>query len=385
MMVGSQGSDFARGLEGVVAAETKIGFVDGINGRLVYRGYNIETLVKNSSFEEVSYLLLYGKLPTKTEYRDFLARINKEVELPEGLVDIINRTTKNSHPMSALRTAVSYIGALDPLSEKPDLESQEEMGIRILAKFPNIIGAINCALEGRKFRHSTSESYEDRFLESALGKKPSDIQKKVMNAALILHADHGMNASTFASMVTISTLSDMYSAVTSAISSLKGPLHGGANERALELLEKIGTPDNADERIEKMIQKKEKIMGFGHRVYKVYDPRARILKEYARDLSKATGHERTFWTAEEVEKVMVEKLGEKGIFPNVDFYSGIVYDALGFKKPIFTPIFALSRISGWLARSLEYLHDNRLFRPRSTYHGEIGPLDYVPMDLRSDR
>ncbi len=385
MMVGTPGPDYARGLEGIVAAETKIGYVDGLNGRLIYRGYPIETLVKNSTFEEVAYLLLYGKLPTKTQFSEFLNKINKNVTLPNGLFEAIKRETKATHPMSALRTAVSYIGAMDPLSSESDLESQEEMSVRILQKFPNIVAAINCALEDREFKNVESGSYVDRFLEGALGKKPTDIQLKVMDAVLILHADHGMNASTFAAMVTISTLADMYSATTSAVCSLKGPLHGGANERALRVIEKIGSPNNAAAYLEEMIKNKEKIMGFGHRVYKVYDPRATILKEYARDLAKSMGNDVLFDTAEEMEKVMVSKMGQKGIFPNVDFYSGIVYNALGFKKPIFTPIFALSRVSGWVARSLEYLHENRLFRPRSNYRGEVGPLDYVPIELRADQ
>ncbi len=377
MITGSQGTDFARGLEGVVAAQTKIGFVDGINGRLVYRGYNIEELVDHANFEEVSYLLIYGKLPTEGEFERFMSKINEDTGIDDHLFSILKATAKTSHPMSALRTGVSYLGGIDPLSNKSDVPSQEEMGIRLLGKFPSLVAAINRAYNGEKMAHSESSDYVERFLDESFDRAPSDFEKKLFNIALILHADHGMNASTFASMVTISTLSDMYSAVTSAISSLKGPLHGGANEQSLELLEKIGTPEKADAIISDMLARKQKVMGFGHRVYKVYDPRAKVLREYAKQLSMQSGHEELFETAEEVERVMVKKLGDRGIFPNVDFYSGIVYKALGFQPEMFTPIFALSRVSGWFARALEYVHDNRIFRPRSMYKGEIGPLQYV--------
>lgn len=382
MITGSQNTDFARGLEGVVAAETRIGFVDGINGRLVYRGYNIEELAESSTFEEVSYLLLYGKLPNKTELDSFKGKLNADNHIDDKLFRILQDCTKGSHPMSALRTGVSYLGALDRTSSKSDIQSQESMGIKLMGKFPSLVAAINRAHSGQEMVKSNSPDYAVRFLEESFGKKPTEFEIKVFRTALILHADHGMNASTFASMVTISTLSDMYSAVTSAISSLKGPLHGGANEQALELLERIGSPKNADKIIGDMLEKKEKIMGFGHRVYKVYDPRAKILKGYAKNLAVQSGNSELFETAEEVEKVMMSKLGTKGIFPNVDFYSGIVYKSLGFDPKLFTPIFALSRISGWFARSFEYLHENRLFRPRSMYKGEIGPLKYVPLSDR---
>jgi citrate synthase len=379
MITGSQNTDYARGLEGVVAAETRIGFVDGINGRLVYRGYNIEELAESSTFEEVSYLLLYGKLPTKSEFTNFTSKLNADNQINDQLFKILQECTKSSHPMSALRTAVSYLGAMDKNSNKFDLAAQEAMGLKLMGKFPSIVAAINRAQQGKPIIRSTEPNYTARFLEESFGKKPTEFETKVFRTALILHADHGMNASTFASMVTISTLSDMYSAVTSAIASLKGPLHGGANEQALDMLERIGTPKNADKVIAEMLEKKEKIMGFGHRVYKVYDPRAKILKGYAKKLAEDKGHTELFETAEEVEKVMINKLGTKGIFPNVDFYSGIVYKSLGFDPTLFTPIFALSRISGWFARSFEYLHDNRLFRPRSMYKGEVGPLKYIPI------
>ena len=321
MMSGNQQGEIAKGLEGVVAAETKIGFVDGINGRLVYRGYNIEDLVEKSNFEEVAYLLIYGKLPTQTEFKQFRDNLNLNAGISEDLFSIISDTTHKSHPMSALRTAISYQGAFDPLSSNSDLKSQEKMGLSIMGSFPSIVAAINRSIKGEGRVVSKSTDYVEKFLEESFGRKPSDFEKEVMRVALIIHADHGMNASTFASMVTISTLSDMYSAVTSAVSSLKGPLHGGANEKSLEMLEKIGSPKNAEKVISEMLEKKEKIMGFGHRVYKVYDPRAKILKVYAKQLAEKTGHKELFETAEEVEKVMVSKLGSKGIFPYINRYA----------------------------------------------------------------
>ena len=215
----------------------------------------------------------------------------------------------------------------------------------------------------------------------SLGVRPDPMESKIMDTALILHADHGMNASTFSAMVTISTLADMYSAVTSAISTLKGGLHGGANERALKMIQSFGTPEGAESKLRDMMERKEKIMGFGHRVYKVYDPRAKILKQYA-DYITQKNDRNLYETANKVEEIMINTLGSKGIFPNVDFYSGMVYNAMGFKTEIFTPIFAVGRISGWVARALEYVSDNKLVRPKAQYTGERGPLKYVPIQER---
>ncbi|MEM0156304.1 MAG: citrate/2-methylcitrate synthase [Thermoplasmataceae archaeon] len=378
-----QAPQFARGLEGVIAAETKIGFVDGTLGRLVYRGFDITTLVENSSFEEVSYLLLYGKLPNKKEYTDFIKKLKKLRILKNDEYDLIRQIAGKAHPMSSLRTVVSYIGAKDSRSVEPTVEQQEELGLELIAKMPTIVGAIHRIHKGHEIvKPDDSLSISSDFFYQSLGRKPSDIEAKMLDAALILHADHGMNASTFSSMLTISTLSDMYSAVTSAIGTLKGPLHGGANEKALALIKKVGDPSNAEKIIGQMIINKEKIMGFGHRVYKVYDPRAKILREFAGEITKMHGTQRLFETANKIEEVMISKLGSRGIFPNVDFYSGILYSSIGFDSEIFTPIFAVSRITGWVARSLEYVRDNRLYRPKALYTGESGPFPYVPMDER---
>ena len=225
-------------------------------------------------------------------------------------------------------------------------------------------------------------NHASNFFYMLTGKKPNELEADVMNKALILHADHGMNASTFTSMVVASSLSDIYSAITGGLSSLKGPLHGGANERTLKMFMEIGEPENAKAYIEDKLARKVKIMGMGHRVYKAYDPRAKILKSYAERLAKLSGNEKLYTISQEVEKVMIERLGKKGIFPNVDYYSGIVYHSLGIDSKMFTPIFAVSRVAGWVARVLEYLHSNRIFRPRAIYTGPL-KAEYVPIDQRS--
>ena len=375
--------EFSRGLEGVIAAETKIGYVDGQAGRLVYRGYDVAELAKNSNYEEVSYLLVNGHLPNTKEYDEYDRTLKRLRGISQDAYNLIKEIGGKSHPMSTLRTVVSYIGALDDRTIEPDVEQQKELGIELIAKLPTIVGAINRVYKGQDLVKGNNDlTYSDYFFYQSMGRKPTPVESKMLDTALILHADHGMNASTFASMLTISTLSDMFSAVTSAISALKGPLHGGANERALELIEKVGSPENAEKVIGSMIEKKEKIMGFGHRVYKVYDPRAKILKEYAHEVTSMNGKEELFHTANKIEETMIAKLGSKGIFPNVDFYSGMLYSSIGFSREVFTPIFAVGRISGWVARSLEYVNDNRLFRPKALYSGTKELLKYVQIDDR---
>ncbi|MHB8396243.1 MAG: citrate/2-methylcitrate synthase [Thermoplasmataceae archaeon] len=372
-----------RGLEGVIVAETKIGFVDGQNGRLVYRGYDIETLVNNSTYEETSYLLINGNLPDRAKLSGYLAELKTRRKVPGKVLDFIDDYAGTSHPMSDLRSALSVLGSMDKDTMMPNLEKQKSMGIDVIARTPVLVAAIKRKWEGKKIVEPSEDlGFSANFLYMSNGSKPTKEQEKVMDTCLILHADHGSNASTFSSLVTISTLSDIYSAVTSGVATLKGPLHGGANELALETIKKVGSPDNAEKVIGDMLARKEKVMGFGHRVYKVYDPRARILKEFARSITKKSGKDNLFATAEAMEKAMINKVGGKGIFPNVDFYSGMVYESLGFQDNIFTPIFAVSRASGWIARSLEYLADNRLFRPKAKYTGETGPREYIPLDKR---
>ncbi|MCL4328404.1 MAG: citrate synthase/methylcitrate synthase [Candidatus Thermoplasmatota archaeon] len=372
-----------RGLEGVIVSESKVGSVDGLKGRLIYRGYDIETLVKNSTYEEVSFLLVNGELPNKGQFSEFLKVMNDGIKLPEKLVSFIDRYAGYSHPMADLRSAVSVLGSEEHESSDLTPDQQKDIGLSIIAKMPAIVAAIKRKWEGKNIVPPKSGlSYAQNFLYMTNGSEPSRDEAKVMDTCLIIHADHGSNASTFSSLVTISTLSDMCSAVTSGISTLKGPLHGGANEMALKMIKKIGTPDNADKAIGDMLARKDKVMGFGHRVYKVYDPRAKILKEFARSITSKSGKQNLFDTAEAIEKAMISRMGDRGIFPNVDFYSGMVYESIGFPENMFTPIFAASRSSGWVARSFEYVKDNRLFRPRTKYTGEVGPREYIPMDRR---
>ena len=371
-----------RGLEGVIAASTNIGYVDGQAGMLSYRGYDIKTLAEQSNYEEVSFLLLYGHLPTEDEYRKYVINLRKLSELNADLYELIKKIGTKTHPMATLRTAVSYMASSDNREVSETLQDQEGMALNLIAKMPAIVGAIHRVYSGKDIILPDRElGYAANFFYMSIGTRPDPMESKIMDTALILHADHGMNASTFSSLVTISTLADMYSAITSALGTLKGSLHGGANERALKMIQSIGSPEDAEDKLKEMMERKEKIMGFGHRVYKVYDPRAKILKQYA-DYITQKNDRNLYLTANKIEELMINKLGSKGIFPNVDFYSGMVYNALGFKTEIFTPIFAVGRISGWVARSLEYAADNKLFRPKALYTGERGPLKYVPIHER---
>ncbi len=377
------------GLKGIYVAKTALSYIDGERGKLIYRGYSIEDLAEHSSFEEVTYLLWFGKLPNRKELEEFKENLSKEREIPEEVVEILRKLPKSSHPMDVLKTGVAALGPFDP--DLPNIWGQHihekraenlRIAIRILSKMPTIMAYFHRMREGKEIVHPRTDlSHAANFLYMMWGREPKDIEAKLMDVALILHADHGFNASTFACLVTASTLSDLYSAVVTGISTLKGPLHGGANEQALKMLMEIGSPDRARDYVKAKLERKERIMGFGHRVYKAYDPRARILKKYAEMLAKETGQENLFNTALEVEKVMIELLGKKGIFPNVDFYSGQVYHMLGVPTDIFTPIFAISRTSGWIGHVFEYWEENVLIRPRALY---VGPMEakYIPLDER---
>lgn len=371
-----------KGLEGVIAAETKVGYVDGQIGMLNYRGYDINELVEKSNYEEVSYLLLYGKLPNRNEYEDYVKRLKDARKIPEEVENLIREIGGKTHPMVTLRTAVSYLGSLDKKESENTYEHKEEVGINLIGSINAIVSAIQRRYVGKEIiKDDPNLNFASSFFFSSLGRKPDPVESKILDTALILHADHGMNASTFSSLVTISTMADMYSAITSAISTLKGPLHGGANEKALQMLQSIGSPENAEKYLQGMIERKERVMGFGHRVYKVYDPRAKVLKKYA-DFITQKSNRNLYETANKVEQLMISKFGEKGIFPNVDFYSGMIYSSMGFSTEMFTPIFAVARTSGWVARSLEYIKDNKLFRPKAKYIGNKGPLPYIPINER---
>lgn len=374
--------DFPRGLQGVIAAKSVLSLVDGEGGRLYYVGYPIQELAEHSTFEEVSALLWLKRLPKRAELEAIDKDLKANRDIPQELLDMIYKFPKDAHPMDVLRTAVGYLGMTDPETREMSPESNYRKAAKMTAKIPTIIAAFERARTGRPFVPPRKDlSIAGNFLYMLHGKDPDPEDTHILDVCLILHAEHGMNASTFASMVTISTLADLYSAVVTGVNTLKGPLHGGANEEVLHMLHEIGSIDNVPGWLEKAFAEKRKIMGFGHRVYKTYDPRCSILKEFARTLSEKRGNTTWFEMGELIEKIMIERYAQKGVYPNVDFYSGIVYHFLGIPIDQFTPIFAMARVSGWTARCMEYLEDNRIFRPIDLYVGDLD-LKYVPIDQR---
>ena len=371
-----------KGLEGAITNATKIGYIDGQKGWLVYRGYNIFDLAEHSTYEETAYLLLFGELPTKSQLDEFDAKLKKYRSIPKEVIDTLKRVPKDVHPMAALRTGVSVLGCFDPKADDTSVENETEIGIKLISQMATVAGAIARIRKGEEpVEPDPNLSHAANFLYMCNGEKPDDYFARVMDVALILHADHGMNNSTFTCMVVNSTLSDMYSSIVAGICSLKGPLHGGANERALAALLKLKDENDAVAYVKDAIAKKQKIMGFGHRVYKAYDPRAKVLGKYSEEVTKRMGKECLYKVAKKVEEEVIAAYGAKGIFPNVDFYSGTIYYAMGIEPAMFTPIFAVARIAGWAARILEYLPENRIFRPRAVYVGEL-ERKYIPLEER---
>jgi len=367
-----------RGLEDVIALESRICFIDGDRGRLLYQGYDIRDLAAHSTFEEVAYLLWYGRLPTATQLADLRRRFGALRTLPTPLIDRIQSIPTESTPMDVLRTGVSELALFEPDETKPGSGSIGGAQ-RLTAALPTIIGTFHRRRAGLPPIRARPDLSQAAYLAYALlDREPTELETKVIDVALVLHADHELNASTFAARVTASTLSDLYSAVTSAVGTLKGPLHGGANERVLELLDEIGTPELVETVIKAKLSRHERIMGFGHRVYKVEDPRATILREWSRKIGESKGNLRYFEMLRKVEEVVHR---EKGLYPNVDLYSGSVYTLLGIPPDLFTPIFAASRVAGWTAHVLEEYEDLRLIRPTSKYLGATD-LSYVPLAAR---
>ena len=368
-----------RGLEEVVALESRICFIDGKLGRLIYRGYDIRDLAANATFEEVAHLLWYGRLPNAKELAELRARLGALRTLPDGLVRLIDSLPADASPMDVLRTAVSALALFEPAETKPGAGAIAGAE-RLTAALPTILGLFQRRRAGLpKLAPRPELSAAAYLLYALLDRDASTLEERALDVALILHADHELNASTFAARVTASTLSDLYSSVTSAIGALKGPLHGGANERAIELADQIGSPDRAEAIVKEKLARHERIMGFGHRVYKVEDPRATILREWSRQIGEAKGDLRYYQILEQVRQVVHR---EKGLYANLDLYSGSVYTPIGIPKDLFTPIFAVSRVAGWTAHILEEYEDLRLIRPTAQY---IGPLDlpWVPIAKRS--
>jgi citrate synthase len=372
------GTIVARGLDGVVVEKTKLSLVDGEKGLLVYCGYDIDEAA-HCSFEEICYLFLYGKLPTAGE----LYRLDNELKnnrvLPETVVRYISESDPKEHPMAKLRTAVSMLSATEKFVEDQSPDALLKTAISLVAKAPTIGAAIARVRDGKKpIPPDTGLSLAADFLRMSRGEEAIDEAVRTLDLALVLHADHGLNASTFTARVVASSLSDMVSSVTAAIGSLKGPLHGGANTEVMHMLLEIGSPENVEPWLKKSLQEKRKIMGFGHRVYKVMDPRAKHLKKMSEIWGKRVGNIKWFDMSTKLEALMMQ---EKHLNPNVDFYSASTYYAMGIDPAMYTVIFAISRMVGWSAHVMEQLQDNRLMRPEAEYVGPIG-LKYVPMSQR---
>ncbi|MFQ5745543.1 MAG: citrate/2-methylcitrate synthase [Acidobacteriota bacterium] len=368
----------SAGLKGVVAGRSSICFIDGERGILAYRGYDIHDLAEHSSFEETVYLLWDGELPTRTQLADFITLLSNEREVNGAVLDLIRAAPADAPPMAVLRTAVSALGLIDAEAENLSPEATRRKAARLTAKMPTIAAAIDRCRRGEEpVAPDAALEHAANFLYMIRGERPSPEAARAMDVALVLHADHGFNASTFSARVTAATLSDLHSAVTSAIGTLKGPLHGGANQRVKEMLDEIGSPERAADYVDAKLAAKERIMGFGHRVYRVEDPRARHLLAMAEKLV-GEGDPRPL----EIQARLVDLLRErKGLNVNVDFYSASLYTYLGLPADLFPLLFALSRISGWSAHVLEQYADNMLIRPRADYTGcERQP--YRPIEER---
>ena len=374
--------DFMPGLAGVPAARSGISDVDGQNGVLEYRGIRIEELVAKSTFLETSYLLLFNHLPTRLELERFTADVTRHRRVKFKIIDLITCLPEQGHPMDALQAAVAALGMFYPGRNVRDQDNNYWSAVRLIAKLPTIVAAFARIRRGDDHVPPRDDlSFSENFLYMLTERAPDRVVADILDACLVLHAEHTMNASTFCGLVTASTLADPYTVVASAIGALKGPLHGGANEEVVAMLREIGSRERVRPYLQGKLEAKQPIMGFGHRVYQVKDPRAVLLQQLAQKLFAHCGKSPLYELAEEVERVGLELLGHKKVYPNVDFYSGIVYDQMGIAGDTFTPIFAMARVAGWLAHWLEQLKENKLYRPDQIYEGEHGRC-YLPLDQR---
>lgn len=358
-----------RGLESVVAADTSISYVDGIHGRLLYQGYDIRDLAEHTSFSETIFLLWRGQLPTPAERDTFRSEIVAEMRLPSQVVELLKLTPPNSHPMAVLRTAVSLLANFDPDAEDLSPEANWRKAKRLVAQVPTIIADLQRIRSGQPLL-SPDPAFDlsANFLYMLRGTPPDKLEQEAMEVLMVLHADHELNASTFTARVIASTLSDMHSALAGALGALKGPLHGGANQRVMEMLLDIPDVETVQAYIAGMLENKKRIMGFGHRVYRTEDPRARHLRKYSELLCESRNEKHLYEISRRIEQTVLEA---KGMYPNVDFYSATVQHALGIPPEYFTAVFAASRSAGWIAHILEQYADNRLIRPASRYIGEM--------------
>ncbi|MDZ7800907.1 MAG: citrate/2-methylcitrate synthase [Trueperaceae bacterium] len=374
-----------RGLDGVNVDTSKICSIDGDKGELIYRGYDIRELADHASFEEVVHLLWTGELPTTEELDGFRQAVGPAFALPAEVLDLLHALPAGTDPMHALRTGVSALASFDDDPDAVDADSVRRIGLSLIAKFPALVAAFQRIRAGKEpVAPDPSASVAENFLRMLNGEAPSEAAARVMDVALVLHAEHGSNASTFVARSTASSLTDVYSAVTAAVGSLKGPLHGGANAKVMAALERIGSVEGVEPYVmDTLGSENGRVMGFGHRVYHVMDPRATILKNVSRQLAEESGASIWFDMSLEMERVMNREMEARGkkVAPNVDFFSASVYRMLGFEKDTYTPIFAVSRIAGWMAHLFEQYANNRIMRPRLVYEGERGKR-FVPLDQR---
>ncbi|MBD3307252.1 citrate synthase [candidate division KSB3 bacterium] len=375
---------YAKGLEGVIAAESKICKIDGEQGKLNYLGYSIEDLTQHCNYEEVTYLLLYGDLPTQEQFENFQTRMRKARFLQPAIVKMIQEFPRENHPMELLQSVIAYLSGYVEHKIEHSATCNCRQTLHQISQLATVIAAYHRIKHGKQYvEPRTDLSHGANFLYMLHGEEPDALEGEIMDKCLILHAEHSFNASTFTARVVASTLSTCYCSISAAIGALFGSLHGGANEKVVAMVEEIGSKENVRPWIDKALAEKRKVMGMGHRVYKAPDPRALIIEGFLQQLSEKNNDFSSYEILKEIEKVFREKMEEKGkpIYPNVDFFSGSVYRQLGIPPELFTPIFAMSRVSGWLSHILEQRSDNRLFRPRALYQGSEGRT-FVPMAQR---
>ena len=374
--------EYKPGLEGIPAAQSSISYVDGQKGILEYRGIRIEELAEKSTFLETAYLLIWGELPTKEELKEFEHEVLFHRRIKYRIRDMMKCFPESGHPMDALQASAAALGLFYSRRDLHNPVYIRTAAVRLIATIPTMVAAFQLMREGNDpVKPRDDLGYAANFLYMLNEKEPDPLAAKIFDICLILHVEHTMNASTFSARVTASTLTDPYAVVASAVGTLGGPLHGGANEEVIQMLEEIGSVENVVPYVDDLLKRKAKIMGFGHRVYKVKDPRATILQGLAEQLFEKFGYDEYYEIAVEMERVVSEKLGGKGIYPNVDFYSGLVYRKMGIPTDLFTPVFAIARVAGWLAHWKEQLVENRIFRPTQVYNGRH-EVAYTPIDNR---
>lgn len=374
--------EYKPGLEGIPAAQSSVSYVDGQRGILEYRGIRIEELAEKSNFLETSYLLIWGVLPTKEELEAFEHEIRYHRRIKYRIRDMMKCFPESGHPMDALQASAAALGLFYSRRDLHNPAYIRGAVVRLLAKIPTMVAAFQLMRKGNDPVQPRDDlGYSANFLYMLNEQEPDPLTARIFDICLTLHAEHTMNASTFSSRVTASTLTDPYAVMASAVGTLGGPLHGGANEEVISMLEEIGSVENVRSFLDDRLERKAKIMGFGHRVYKVKDPRATILQYLVQQLFEKFGHDKYYDIAVELEKAVEEKLGQKGIYPNVDFYSGLVYRKMGIPIDLFTPIFAIARVAGWLAHWKEQIEENRIYRPTQVYTG-LHEASYIPIEQR---